>query len=72
MKFMVEDSTEVKPTKICVKEITFKEGDDTRVYLSNNTQLVGVTSVKTRVSVKTGMAEYTITGTIHNVDEIAS
>jgi hypothetical protein len=71
INFMTEDKTEpAKPTKVVVSEIKFMEGDDTRIYFNNNTQLVGVTSVKTSVSTKTGQAEYTIKGTIHNVDII--
>ena len=56
--------SEVK--KITVKEIKFMEGADTRVFFSNGTQLVGVTSVTCDVSVASGQATYVITGTIHN------
>ena len=36
--------------KVTVKEIKFMEADDTRVFFSNGTQLVGVTSVSCKVS----------------------
>jgi putative component of toxin-antitoxin plasmid stabilization module len=52
--------------KVTVKEIRFMDGDDTRIYFSNHTQLVGVTSVSCKVSTEAGQAEYVIKGTIHN------
>ena len=52
--------------KVTVKEIKFMEGDDTRVFFSNGTQLVGVTSVTCDVSAASGHAKYVIKGTIHN------
>jgi hypothetical protein len=53
-------------TKVTVKEIKFLEGDDTRIYLSDGTQLIGVKSVTCKVSRESGQADYTIKGTIHN------
>jgi hypothetical protein len=52
--------------KVTVKEIKFMNADDTRVFFSNGTQLVGVTSVTCEVSVEYGHAKYVIKGTIHN------
>jgi hypothetical protein len=52
--------------KVTVKEIKFMEADDTRVFFSNGTQLVGATSVSCKVSAESGQAEYVIKGTIHN------
>jgi competence transcription factor ComK len=52
--------------KVTVKEIKFMEADDTRVFFSNGTQLVGATSVSCKVSAESGQAEYIIKGTIHN------
>jgi hypothetical protein len=52
--------------KVTVKEIKFMNADDTRVFFSNGTQLVGVTSVTCEVSVASGQAKYVIKGIIHN------
>ena len=43
--------------KVTVKEIRFMDGDDTRIYFSNHTQLVGVTSVSCKVSTEPFFAQ---------------
>ena len=59
-------------TKVTVQEIKFMEGDDTRIFFSNGTQLIGVTSVSCKVSRDNAQAEYTIKGTIHKLNNVGT